>query len=111
MARLQNSLPLSVRIAFGKPVAMPVTVDHHVHIIRIVVGDRGAFKTGIVEGPARRPLLPQQFPDLTPVGGKAGAASSFGVVAVASVLPVVAVLASGLWQAWRSRSAFAAIAE
>ena len=45
------------------------------------------------------------------IGGRAGAASSFGVVAAASVFPVVAVLGSGLWRTARARSALAAMSQ
>jgi len=45
------------------------------------------------------------------IGGSAGSVSSFGVVAAASVFPIVVVLASGLWNTHRARSAFAMVAE
>ena len=60
-----------MRITVGQTKTMAVAVDHHVDVIGIVVSDRGALKTGIVERPVRRPLRPQYPGDLAPVGGKA----------------------------------------
>jgi hypothetical protein len=63
---------------------------------------------GVTTGPVTVPLV---IATGLGIGGSTGAASSFGVVAAASVFPVVAVLASGLWKAARARSAFSAISE
>ena len=74
--RRQPALDVSIlRVAFGKAKAVPVAVDHHIDVVRIVVGRRRALETGIVELPVRRPLRPQYLRDLAPVGGKAGAAT------------------------------------
>lgn len=63
---------------------------------------------GVTTGPVTVPLV---IATGLGIGGSTGAASSFGVVAAASVFPIVAVLASGLWNAARARSAFSAISE
>jgi hypothetical protein len=63
---------------------------------------------GVTTGPVTVPLV---IATGLGIGGRAGAASSFGVVAAASVFPVVAVLASGLWRRMRARSTLAASAE
>jgi hypothetical protein len=63
---------------------------------------------GVTTGPITVPLV---IATGLGIGGRSGAAASFGVVAAASVFPVVAVLASGLIKAARARSAFASVAE
>ncbi len=63
---------------------------------------------GVTTGPVTVPLV---IATGLGIGGRSGAASSFGVVAAASVFPIVTVLASGLWKASRARSAFVASAE
>ncbi|HRW23141.1 MAG TPA: DUF1538 family protein [Spirochaetia bacterium] len=63
---------------------------------------------GVTTGPITVPLV---IATGLGIGGRAGAASSFGVVAAASVFPVVAVLGSGLWRTARARSALAAMSQ
>ena len=55
------------RIAGGVAVTVPVGVDHDRHEVGIVERRRRELVAGIVEAPARRPLLPQQAADLAPV--------------------------------------------
>src|SRR5215472_16776776 len=48
--RRKLALDLRVlRVALGKAETMPVTVDHDVDVVRIVMGGRAARETGIVE--------------------------------------------------------------
>ena len=64
-----------LRIALGKPKAMAVAVDHDIDIVRVVVRDSRPLEAGIVEMPVRRPLLPQNPRDASPVGGETGPAA------------------------------------
>src|SRR4029078_13544872 len=67
--RRQSSLYFGIsRIALGKAEAMPAAVDDHVDKVRVVMGYRRPFETGVVELPVRRPLPPQWFGDVAPVG-------------------------------------------
>ena len=63
---------------------------------------------GVTTGPITVPLV---IATGLGIGGHAGVASSFGVVAAASVFPVVAVLGSGLWRTVQARSALAAMSQ
>jgi len=63
---------------------------------------------GVTTGPITVPLV---IATGLGIGGSAGAVSSFGVVAAASVFPVVAVLASGLWKTCQARSMFTVVAD
>jgi len=49
---------VEARVARGIAVAVAVGVDYHRHEIRVVEGWGRAVEGGVVEAPARRPLLP-----------------------------------------------------
>lgn len=63
---------------------------------------------GVTTGPITVPLV---IATSLGIGGRGGMTASFGVVAAASVFPVVAVLASGLWKSYRAKTVFEAIAD
>ena len=51
---------LQRRIARLKAEEPPVTMDHDIHEVGIVEGDRGPSERRLIEVPAGRPLVPQQ---------------------------------------------------
>jgi len=72
--RLRRQTPFQLgvaRIAIGEAIAMAITVNHDVDIVRIIEGRGGPLEGRIVEMPVRRPLPPKYTRDLAPVGGKA----------------------------------------
>lgn len=99
-------------ILFRIPLAWILGVPYAVAIVLTLFSaeDFAAIawdSAGVTTGPVTVPLV---IATGLGIGGRSGAVSSFGVVAAASVFPVVAVLASGLIKAARARSAFAAAA-
>src|SRR6266496_3906687 len=91
----QLSLDLAIyRIARRQTIPMPIRVDHHIHELRVVEGQRGPIEILGWERTARSPFPPQLRRQLTPVASQTGAAPRAMKVVL---IPGAAFLQ---WQRW-----------
>src|SRR3954468_18780609 len=62
-------------VAVGVPQAVPVGVQHHLDVVRVVESLGGTVQDVVPEGPRRRVAGPDHLGDVTTVRGEAGAAA------------------------------------
>jgi hypothetical protein len=87
------SLPIAVLIIPGYTIAVVLTAISTEEYVNIAWDS-----AGVTTGPVTVPLVLAMGLGL---GGAVGAADGFGILAMASIGPIVSVLATGQWVRWK----------